>query len=147
MKLIMKQDVAKVGTAGTVVEVKEGYARNFLLPKGLAVKSTPAELKKLQQEQQRKTLEFEKGKQESEEIKKRLAGISLTIPVLTKEEDKIYGSITTQDIAAALKEEGFSIDKTAIMLTESLKAVGIYEVPVRLHSDVTASVKVWIVKK
>ncbi len=147
MEVILKQDIEKIGKAGMVIKVKEGYGRNYLIPKGLAVISTPHALKQLQQEQQRKNLAYEKARKEAEDMKTRLAALSLTIPALAKEEDKLYGSVTAADIAAALAEEGLSVDKSTIMLEEPLKAIGIYEVPVKLHSEVTAVVKVWIVKK
>lgn len=147
MEVILNQDVDKIGKAGSVVEVKDGFARNFLIPNGLAIPLTTANLKKLEQERQRKTLRLDKIKKESEDLKERLAALSLTLPVLTQEEDKLYGSITPQDIARALKEEGFDIDKNSIALDEPIKSLGIYEVPIKLHPEVLAKVKVWIVKK
>jgi large subunit ribosomal protein L9 len=104
-------------------------------------------LKRLEQEKQRRTLELEKVKKESEELKERLEHLSLTLPVLTQEEDKLYGSVTAADIASALKEEGFDIDKNCIMLDEPIKSLGIYEVPVRLQPEVSSKVKIWVVKK
>lgn len=147
MEIILKQDVDKVGKAGSTVKVSDGYARNYLLPRGLAVPSTPAMLKQIEQERQRKNLESEKRRRDAEEFKTRMAGVSLTIPAQVTEEEKLFGSVTAQDISAALTEEGFAIDKSAVMLDEPIKSLGIVEVPVRLHPDVTAQVKVWIVKK
>jgi large subunit ribosomal protein L9 len=147
MEIILKQDVDKLGRAGTIVKVKDGFARNFLIPNGLAVPLTSVNLKRLEQEKQRRTLELEKVKKESEELKERLEHLSLTLPVLTQEEDKLYGSVTAADIASALKEEGFDIDKNCIMLDEPIKSLGIYEVPVRLQPEVSSKVKIWVVKK
>jgi large subunit ribosomal protein L9 len=147
MEVILNQDIDRVGKAGNIVKVKDGFARNFLIPNGLAVPVTPANLKKLEQEKQQKTLQLEKAKREAEELKAKLARLSLTIPVLTHEEDKLYASITEQDLAAALSEEGFNIDKNSIVLDEPIKALGIYEVSVNLHPEISAKVKVWIVKK
>jgi large subunit ribosomal protein L9 len=147
MEVILNQDVGKLGKSGTIVKVKAGFARNFLIPNGLALPLTPANLKKLEQEKLRNALQIEKVKKGSEALKERLANISLTIPVLTQEEDKLYGGIGSQDIANALKEEGFDIDKSSLILDEPIKSLGIYEIPIRLHPEVTAQIKVWIVKK
>ncbi len=147
MEVILKQDVDKIGKAGNTVKVKGGFARNFLIPNGLAVPLTQVNLKKLEQEKQVKLQESEKVKKSAEELKNRLINLSLTIPALIQEENKLYGSITAQDIAAALSEEGFEIDKNSVLLHEPIKSLGIYEVPVKLHPDVSANIKVWVVKK
>ena len=147
MEVILKQDIDKLGKAGTVLKVKDGFARNFLIPKSLAVPTTPANLKKLEKEVQRKALELEKSRKKAQDLSQKLEGLSLTIPALTQEEDKLYGSIASQDIARTLKEEGFEIDKNNILLDEPIKSLGIYEVPVKLSSEVSAKIKVWIVKK
>ncbi|KPK97147.1 MAG: 50S ribosomal protein L9 [Omnitrophica WOR_2 bacterium SM23_72] len=147
MEVILNQDVDKLGKAGSVIKVKDGFARNFLIPNSLALPLTPGNLKKLEQEKQRKKAQLEKVKQESLELKAKLEGVSLTIPALVQEEDRLYGSITTQDVAQALEEEGFTIDKNAVVLEHAIKTLGIYEIPVRLHPEVSATIKVWIVKK
>ncbi len=147
MEVILNQDVDKLGKAGTIVKVKDGFARNFLMPNNLAVLLTPANLKKLEQAKQRKLLQLQEVKKKCEELKEKLAGMSLTIPALTGEEDKLFGSVTRQDIAAALKEEGFEIDKYALMLDEPIKSLGIYELPIKLHPEVLAKIKIWVVKK
>lgn len=148
MEVILSQDVQKLGSAGMIVKVKDGFARNFLIPNRLAVPVTPASLKKLEQEKQRKLSQAENLKKQAEELKNKLADVSLTIASLTQgEEESLYGSITAQDIAAALKEEGFDIDKNLIDLAEPIKALGIYEVPIKLHPEVLAKAKVWVVKK
>lgn len=147
MEVILKQDVERIGKSGSVVKVKEGFARNFLIPNGLAVPLTPLTLKKLNQEKQTKDLQSEKFKKQAEELKNRLTSLSLTIPALAQEESKLYGSITGQDVAGALAEEGFNIDKNSVILDEPIKALGIYEVLVKLHPEVSAKIKVWVVKK
>ena len=103
MEIILTKDVGKIGKIGQIVKVKDGFARNFLIPNGLAVPLTPGNLKKLEREKQNKLLQLEKVKKEHEEIKEKLENLSLTMPVLTKEEDKMYGSVTEQEIAHALK--------------------------------------------
>ncbi len=147
MKVILNKDVEKVGKAGAVVAVKEGFARNFLFPHNLAVPATEGSLKQLEQEKQAGLEQSAKVKEESIQIKQRLSSISLTIPALTQGQEKLYGSISAQEISEALKEEGFSIDKSNIDLTEPIKSLGIYEVPVKLHPEVIATVKLWVVKK
>jgi large subunit ribosomal protein L9 len=147
MEVILIKDVEKIGKAGAVVKVKEGFARNFLFPHNLAKVVTPGSLKQLEAEKQIKAAQSAKVKQESEEIKKRLSAFSLTISALTQGEEKLYGSISAQDIAAALKEEGFLIDKNAIEMPEPIKSLGIYELNVKLHPEVIATLKLWVVKK
>lgn len=147
MEVILSQDIDRIGKAGCVVKVKDGFARNFLIPNGLALSVTPANLKKLEQEKQRKTLQLEKIKKEAEELKGQLERSSLTIPVLTHQDDKLYAGITALDLTNVLKDEGLNIDKNLIMLDEPLKSLGIYEVSVNLHPEVIAKIKVWIVKK
>ena len=148
MEVILSQDVEKIGKAGSVVNVKDGYARNFLFPNKLALPVTQSNLKMLEQDKAKKNQHLEKIKKEAEELKGKLANFSLTLTALTKEEEeKLYGSITAQDIAGALKEEGFEIDKSYIVLNEPIKALGIYEIPIKLHPEVEAKVKVWVVKK
>ena len=147
MEVILNKDVEKIGRAGTVVCVKEGFARNFLFPHNLAKPATASSLKKLEQEQFARSAQSAKIKEESELIKQRLSTLALTIPALTQGEEKLYGSIHALEIAEALKAEGFSIDKSIIDLVEPIKSLGIYQIPVRLHPDVIATVKLWVVKK
>lgn len=147
MEVILNQDIDKLGTSGRIVKVKDGFGRNFLIPQGLAVPLTPENLRKIEQEKQRGALQLEKAKKEAERLKERLSNLSLTLPVLTHEEDKLYGSVTASDIATALKEEGFTLDKNSIFLDEPIKSLGIYEVLIKLHAEVSIKIKVWVVKK
>ena len=131
------------------MKVKDGYARNFLLPNKLAVEVTASNIKILEQQRLKKNHQLEKLKKEASELKGKLAALTLTMTALTKdgEEEKLYGSITSQDISNAIKEEGLEVDKAFIILDEPIKALGIYEVPIKLHPEVIAKVKVWVVKK
>ncbi|MDD5060496.1 MAG: 50S ribosomal protein L9 [Candidatus Omnitrophica bacterium] len=147
MEVILSKDVEKIGRQGEVVQVKEGFARNFLFPNNLARPATSASLKKLEEDKKAAALLSAKVKEESIKIKDRLSQLSLTIAALTQGEEKLYGSIHPHDISEALKEEGFQIDKSKIELIEPIKSLGIYEVPVKLHPEVTAVVKLWVVKK
>jgi len=147
MEIILTKDVAKVGKAGAVVRVKDGFARNLLLPRGLAIPVTPGNLKKLEQEKQKLNQELEKDKQAAIALKERLDVLSLTLPAIAQDEKSLYGSITALDIANALKEEGIELDKNRIILSEPIKLLGIYEIPIKLHSEISAKLKIWIVKK
>jgi large subunit ribosomal protein L9 len=147
MKVILNKDVEKIGRAGAVVCVKEGFARNFLFPHNLAKPATASSLKKLEQDQLARSAQFAKIKEESELVKQRLSTLALTIPALIQDEEKLYGSINAQEIAEALAAEGFAINKNIIDLAEPIKSLGIYQIPVKLHPDVIAMVKLWVVKK
>jgi len=147
MEVILTKDVDKIGKAGAVVKVKDGFARNLLLPKKLAVEVTPGNLKRLEQEKQKLAQESEKRKQEAIILKERLDNLSLTISAMAQDEKSLYGSITALDISNALKDEGLEVDKNLILLIEPLKALGIYEIPVKLHPEISATLKTWIVNK
>ncbi len=147
MEVILMKDVDKVGRAGSVVQVKEGFARNFLFPHNLARPATQESLKKLELEKQAKLAQSAKQQEEAQAVKQRLSSVSLTITALTQEDEKLYGSIHAQEIAEALQNEGFAIDKSMVELAEPIKALGIYEIPVKLYPEVLAKVKLWVVKK
>jgi large subunit ribosomal protein L9 len=147
MEVILKKDVEHIGKAGAVVKVKDGFARNYLIPGGLAVLVNSQNLKKLEEENKSRQLNQEKLKKAAEDLRGRINALSLTIPVLSQEEDKLYGSIGPQEITGALKDEGIEIDKGCIVMDEPIKALGIYEVELKLHPDVPAKLKIWIVKK
>lgn len=147
MEVILNKDMDNLGKSGSIVKVKEGFARNFLIPNKLAIPLTPQNLKRLEQEKIKVNLGQEKLKNEAQDLKNKLEALSLTLPALTQEEDKLYGSIGANDVAEALKDEGIEVNKNFILLDEPIKAVGIYEIPVKLHQEVVAKLKVWIVKK
>ncbi len=147
MKIILTKDVEKLGKTGQVVTVKDGYARNFLIPSGCAVYSSPGNLKQIEIQKQKQRQLQEQAQKEAQGTKERLEGLSLTIPVLTQEGGGLYGAITAIEIAKALKEEGIEIDKGVIELKDHIKALGIYEIPLKLHPEITATLKVWVVGK
>jgi large subunit ribosomal protein L9 len=147
MEVILTKDVEGVGKAGVVVKVKDGFARNFLLLQNLAVPVTAGNMKDLQEGKARNLKKEEKAKKDAEELKIKIAALSLTIAVLTQENEKLYANITAVEVQKALSDEGIEIDKKAILMEEPIKALGIYQVPLKLHPDVIAEVKVWIVKK
>lgn len=147
MELILCEDVNKIGKTGDVVKVKDGFARNFLLPQKKAYMATPANLKKIEQDKAKRAALEEKSKKESEDLAQKLSKISCTITVEVNDLDKLYGSVSEVDIAKALEVEGYPVDKKAITLEKPIEDLGIYEVPVKLHSQVTAKVRVWVTKK
>ncbi|HDI45817.1 MAG TPA: 50S ribosomal protein L9 [Candidatus Omnitrophica bacterium] len=147
MKIILIQDFKKLGNKGDMVEVKDGYARNYLIPQGIAREATPQVIKEIEL---KKKIEQEKQKRQIERLKKlrdQLCRLSLTVTVRTGEEEKLYGAVTNIDIAKALRNEGYEIDKSAIILEEPIKELGVYQIPVRLHPEIVAKVKVWVVKE
>jgi len=147
MEVILNKDVEKIGQIGQVVKVKDGFARNFLIPHGLAVPVTNANIKALEQRNKEKIVQLEKEKNEALALKEKLSALSLTISVLAQGEEGLYGSVNAVDIVNLLKEEGIDINKSAIVLDEPIKALGIYEITVKIHPEVQAKVKVWVVKK
>lgn len=147
MKVILRQDFEQLGTIGEIVEVKAGYGRNFLIPKGIAMLATDKNLNLLKEEQKQLTIKKDRDKIKSEKLAEELAKVSCTASVQVGEEDRVFGSVTSQDIADLLNEKGFDIDRKKILLEEPIKALGIYDVPIKLHSEVETKIKVWVVKK
>ncbi len=147
MKIILREDVEKLGESGEVVDVKPGYFRNYLNPRGMAMRATDSNLKVYEEERRQREIRDNKAKFEAEKLAQKLSNVSLNAPVQVGEEDKVFGSVTSQDIERLLKEEGYDIDKRDILLDEPIKALGIYTVPVKLHKDVTGEVKVWVIKE
>ena len=147
MKVILIEDVQSLGSMGEVVEVKDGYARNLLFPKKLAKPANASNLKIIDEIKKKKISALAKEKKEAEQLRGKIATISCTIAAEAGEDDKLFGTITAQDIASAFEAEGFLIDKRKIILEEPLKKLGVYHVTVKLHAEVTAEVKVWVVQK
>lgn len=145
MKIILKQDVDSLGLAGQTFEVKDGYARNYLIPQGLALKATLQNIKLM--ESQKKHIEEKhlKAKEEAERASQQLSELVLTIAHKVGEEDKLYGSVTSMDIAEQLEKKGVAIDRKRIRLDRPIKSLGEYMVPVRLHPEVTATLKVVVI--
>lgn len=147
MKVILREDVEHLGTAGTIVEVRGGYARNYLLPRNYAIPATGNNLKAFEHEKRVVEAKRAKRRKEAEALKAKLERVSCSISKKVGEQDKLYGSVTTQDIEKAINAEGFNVDKKDILLTEPIKALGVYTVPVRVFDDVTANTKVWVVRE
>jgi large subunit ribosomal protein L9 len=147
MKVILKDDIEKLGKCGQVVEVKDGHGRNYLFPRNLAVPATKGNLKSIGEIKKQKETKDLKRKRQEERLKIQLEKISCTAEVMVGEEDRVFGSVTSQIIAELLKEKEFDIDRHKIMLETPIKALGVYTVPVKISGDVIASLKVWVVKK
>jgi len=145
VKVILKQDVKNLGKAGQVVEVSDGYARNFLLPRSLAQEATKGSLAELQQQSAAKAKREAEARAEAEQVARRLAETAVTVRVKAGENGKLFGAVTNQQIAEAIKAAtGIAIDRHKIELTEPVKALGVHSVPVRLGKDLVANVNVTV---
>jgi large subunit ribosomal protein L9 len=147
MKVILREDVPDVGRAGQTVEVKAGFGRNYLVPRNLAIPATKANLKAIDEIGKQSAIRDRKKRRSAEILKSRIEKLELSAEVLVGEEDKLYGSITGQDIVNMLKEHGVTVEKRSIRLDEPIKALGVYTVPIKIDKEVTANCKVWVVKK
>ncbi|AFH48308.1 Ribosomal protein L9 [Ignavibacterium album JCM 16511] len=147
MKVILRQNIDKLGKIGQIVDVKDGYALNYLIPKGFAYVAVKGNVKALEEEKKVVEKRNQQELKAAETLASELEKISVTIPVQVGEEDKIFGSVTTQMIADALKEKGHDIDKRKIEMEEQIKTLGIYNVNIKLHPSVNAKIKVWVVRE
>lgn len=147
MEIILRQAVENLGKTGDVVKVKSGYARNYLLPHGLAYEATPGNLKRIQQERDRLEAAENERRGAAQGHAEKLEQVSLTFSARVGEEGKLFGSVTAADIAQQLEAQGFHIEKRQIDLHEPIKALGVYRVPIRLHADVKPEVRVWVIKQ
>lgn len=142
MQVVLKEDVANLGEMGDVVRVRDGYARNYLLPQGLVVLASKKNLKALEHERRMIAQQKEQLVKAARGVSDKLAAVTLSFAVKVGEEGKLFGSVTNQDIEKALKAEGFDVDRRKILLDEPIKVVGEYEVRVKLGPEVTPSIKV-----
>ncbi len=147
MEIILRKDVEGLGKGGDVVKVADGYGRNYLLPKGLALVSTPGNLRRFEEQRRIESVRGRKLQREAEKLAHALDAVSLTAVVKAGEDDRLFGSVTSKDIAALLEKEGYAVDRRKIDLPEPIKELGVYQIPVNLHPDVPAKVKIWVVKE
>jgi len=147
MKVILIEDVKSIGSMGDIIDVKDGYARNFLFPKKLARKAIDSNLKIIEDIKKKKLIAQTKEKKEADAVKEKICALSCTIPMEAGEDDKLFGSVTNQDISQAFEVEGLIIEKRKIILEEPIKKLGVYNIAIKLHPEVIAEVKVWVVKK
>ncbi len=147
MEVVLKEDIENLGHMGDVVKVKDGYARNYLLPRGLVVLANQKNLKALEHEQRMIAQRRERLTKEAQGISDNLAGVSLEFTAKVGEEGRLFGSVTTMDIEKALKEQGFEVERRRIVLDAPIKNVGDYEVPIRLRPEVMPSIKVKVMSE
>lgn len=148
MEVILTQSVGGLGKPGEKIKVKDGYARNFLIPNKLALEATSQNLQSQQQQQKKEQARLERERRQAEELGKKIAEISCTISVEAGEQERLFGAVTAQDIVETLKwKSKISLDKRCIELEEPIKQLGVFTVPIRLHPEVKVSMKVWVVKK
>ena len=147
MEVILKEDVPKLGSRGDVVKVAEGYGRNFLLPKKLAIEANAANKAVIEQMRAAAVRRSAKEKAQAEELAKQFDGLSVTFARRSGEHDQLFGSVTSGDIAEGLEKKGFNLDRRKIQLHEPLKTLGEFTVPIKLHKDVTTHLKVVIEKE
>ncbi len=147
MEVILKEDVAKLGSRGDVVKVAEGYGRNFLLPRKLAIEATVANRAVIDQMKAAAARRSEREKADAESVAKRLEGVTVKFQRRSGEHDQLFGSVTAGDIAAELEKQGHTVDRRKIQLHEPLKTLGEFTVPVRLHKEISSHVKVVIEKE
>jgi len=147
MKLILRQDFEQLGKVGDLVDVKDGYARNYLIPRNIAYQATPSSLRILEEEKKQGVKRREKERVGAEKTAQDLAKLSITIKMKVGEEDKLFGSVTSQMIAEAVLEKGLTLDKRHIELDDSIKSLGIYDVKVKLQGGVVGVIKVWVVRE
>ena len=147
MKIILTETLDKLGDAGSVVDVKDGYARNYLIPRKLALVASRGNMKVYEELKRQKEAHDNRAQREAVALSKKLEKASCTIPVAVGKEDQIFGSVTAQHVSEHLVEQGFEIDRRLIQLEEPIRALGVYDVSIRLHAEVSATVKVWVVKE
>jgi large subunit ribosomal protein L9 len=145
MKIILKETIPSLGIIGSEVTVADGYARNYLLPQGKAVQDTPQNRKQLQQEKTKIEVQIIKERTSAEEMAKKLEGITCTIPVKVSDENHLYGSVSSRDIADALAKQNIEIEKRMILLNSPIKSTGTFNIPIRIYKDVEPEIVVEIV--
>ena len=147
MEIILQEDVPSLGTIGDIIKVRDGYGRNYLIPRGLAVEANRRNLRVLEHQKRLIAAKKEKTRQQAQSVSDRLAALSLTISARAGEEDRLFGSVTNIDIERALNAQGVTIDRRKIILTEPIKQLGEYAVPVHLSSEVHGTLKVQVVRE
>lgn len=147
MKVILRQDYELLGHLGDIIDVKDGFARNYLIPRKIAIVATAGALNTIHEEKQQHARRQAKELRNAEKLAQELEKISVTIQMKIGEDDKLFGAVTNQMVADALSEKGYEVDKRQIDVQDSIKTLGIYDVSVKLHPSVTSKVKVWVVRE
>jgi len=147
VKVILRDTVESLGKRGETVDVARGYARNYLIPRKLAVEATTGNERMYAEEEKLRDVRENKIRRQAERLAEKLRKVSVTAPAQVGEDDRLFGSVTSHDIENLLRSQGYEIDRRKILLEEPLKALGVYTVPIKLHRDVECAIKVWVVKK
>ncbi len=146
MDVILLQDVQALGTTGDIVKVKPGYARNYLFPRGFALRSSKRNRAVAEERKRNIEMRFKRLEQANQFLANKISKTELTFEMQVGDEEKMFGAVTTKDIQTALEEKGITIDRSAVMLDESIKALGIYHIPINLESKLTAKIKIYVIK-
>lgn len=147
MKVILKESIPSLGSFGDVVKVADGYARNYLIPRNIAIEASKSNLRQFEAERVAWDRKAQNIKEEAEKLARELEPLELNFPKKAGEDEKLFGSVTSMDIEAELKQKGFDIDRKNILMDEPIKKLGVYTVGIKLHSEVTTNIKVWVVKE
>ncbi|MGC9315535.1 MAG: 50S ribosomal protein L9 [bacterium] len=145
MKVILTEDIRNLGPAGEVIEVKDGYARNYLIPKNLAVKASKANLSRVDQIKTTRANREERRKKKLATLAESLEGLSIDIPVQVGDDEKIYGAVTQHMVLEALRGRGFNLERKAVQLEEPIKQLGVYNIEIKLHAEVRPQIRIWVV--
>ncbi|MFQ6673450.1 MAG: 50S ribosomal protein L9 [Fidelibacterota bacterium] len=146
-EVILRQKVDRLGDEGEIVRVKPGYARNYLIPRGLAVMATPGNIRMMEAQKELGMLRQKQAVKQARQMAEKLSRVELTASVQVGEEDRVFGSVTAMTLSKLLKEQGYSVDKNDVLLDEPIKSLGVYTVRVRLQPDVETEVKVYVIKE
>ena len=147
MKIILQKDFNNLGSSGDLITVKDGYARNFLIPQGIALRADKSALKIMADRKRIQEMRSGKQKRAAEKLAESLGKVSITAKMQAGEEDKLFGSVTSQDIVELLKEKEIDIDRRKIQLDEPVKSLGVFQIPVKLHTEVIAKIKLFVIKE
>ncbi len=147
MKVILIQEIPDLGVEGDMVNVADGYARNYLIPKGFAIEATPQNIKLIEQRKKKLEIKKIKAKEEAEKIKEKLKDVFIKIQMKAGEEGKLYGAVTTRDIAEELEKKGIKIDRRKIDLKSPIKNLGEYDIPLKLHPEVTGTIRLSVISE
>ena len=147
MEVILKQKIDKLGDVGDMVRVKDGYARNYLMPRGLVVEATPGNMKEVEELTNQIAAQKKKTTVHHREVAEQLSKVKLSAPVKVGEDDRLFGSVTAIRISELLQEQGFDVDRKAIQVDEPIKSLGVHNVSIKLHTDVETEIKVYVIKE
>ena len=147
MEIILTENVENLGKVGDVKKVKNGYARNFLIPRSLAIAATESNVKRIEKEKAKKLALYEEQKKQAQKKAEDLAKVSITVAVEVNDQEKLYGAVTEIEILKALEAEGQKVDKKSLVIEKQIEELGIFEVGVQLHPEVIAKIRLWVTKK